>query len=222
MNKETKIYKLYLKLLGKYGAPKDFWKNWCKEKKTTKDREKIAFGAILTQRVSWLNVEKALANLKKENVLSVEGIYCLGKNDINNLEKLLRPSGFYKQKAKKIFQFCNFIIKNHSGLENFLNQDLKICREQLLTLRGIGPETADSILLYAGDKPVFVIDEYTRRFVKKYNITKEFCYDYLQNLFQQNLPRDAKVYQNFHAMIVLDGKGTDWDLVSKFNLQKLI
>jgi len=202
---KTKIYQIYLSFARKYGSPKEFWREWCKSGKTRQNREEIVLGAILTQRTNWRNVEKALKNLKEARVLSIEKIYKIGKN-IELLEKLIKPSGFYKQKAKRIYQFCEFIVKNHGSLEKFFKQDLEICREQLLKISGIGPETADSILLYAGNKPIFVIDEYTRRLVKKRKITDKLSYDRLQQLFQQNLPKDIKIYQDFHAMIALDGR----------------
>ncbi|MDD5146562.1 MAG: endonuclease III domain-containing protein [Candidatus Pacebacteria bacterium] len=213
--RKTKIQQLYLKLLGKYGTPKDFWQKWCKERKTKQDREAIVLGAMLTQRVSWLNVEKALKNLKTEKALSIKGVYQLGKQDIGLLERLIRPSGFYKQKAKRVFGLCKFIVENHGSLEKFFRQDLEACRQQLLSLHGIGPETADSILLYAGGKPIFVIDEYTHRFAQKHGFSDKRSYSHLQELFQQGLPKDVKVYQDFHAMIVLEGRGTTWDLISK-------
>ena len=209
---KTKIYQLYLSFVRKYGSPKEFWRKWCKSEKTSQDREEIALGAILTQRTNWRNVKKALKNLKEARALSIEKIYKIGKRDIKLLEKLIRPSGFYKQKAKRIYQFCEFIVKNHGSLGKFLNQDLETCREQLLKISGIGPETADSILLYSGNKPIFVIDEYTRRLVKKQKISNQLFYNHLQQLFQQNLAKNVKIYQDFHAMIVLEGRGTDWDL----------
>jgi len=209
---ENKIYQLYLFLLKKYGEPREFWKEWCKREKNSKEREKIALGAILTQRTSWKNVELALKNLKEKKALSTEGVYLIGKNDMKLSENLIKPSGFYKQKAKRLFQFCEFIIKNYGSLKKFFKQDLITCRQQLLEIPGIGPETADTILLYAGGKLIFVIDEYTRRFVTKHNISSDLSYNHLQQLFQQNLPKDLNIYQDFHAMIVLEGKGTGWDL----------
>ena len=196
----------------KYRKPKGFWKKWCKEKKTKRDREEIVLGAILTQGTNWKNVELALNNLKKAKVISLKDIYRLGKR---SLAPLIKPSGFYKQKTERIYQFCKFIIENYGSLERFFKQDLATCREELLKLPGIWLETADSILLYAGQKPIFIIDEYTRRFVKKHKISNNLSYNYLQDLFQKNLPRDIKIYQDFHAMIVLEGKGTNWDLISK-------
>ena len=163
-------------------------------------------GAVLTQRTSWKNVEKALDNLRRAQVLSIKGVYKIGAKKMKRLEELIRPSGFYKQKARRLFRLCRYIIEQHKSLDKFFKQDLAVCRAQLLGLSGVGPETADSILLYAGDKPIFVIDEYTRRFVKKYNLSQNFSYGHLQDLFHKNLPRRVAIYQDFHAMIVLDGK----------------
>jgi endonuclease III related protein len=217
---KKKIYQLYLSLCKKYGEPEEFWKEWC-GKKDIKVREKIALGAILTQRTSWQNAELALRNLKKAMALSIEGVYQAGGRNPELLEELIRPSGFYKQKAKRLYQFCEFIIKNYGALSKFFRQDLEVCRNQLLEIPGIGPETADSILLYAGDKLIFVIDEYTRRFARKHNISNEFSYDYLQDLFQKSLPKDIKIYQDFHAIIVLEGKGTGWDLQNPIEQKSL-
>jgi len=212
---ENKIYQLYLSLCKKYGQSREFWKEWCQKEKSDEEREKIALGAILTQRTNWKNVELVFKKLNKEKALSIKKINQIGKQDINLLEDLVQPSGFYRQKAKRLLIFCEFIIKNYGTLGKFFRQKPETCRRQLLEIPGIGPETADSILLYAGDKPIFVIDEYTRRFVKKHNISTDFSYNYLQELFQKSLPKNVKIYQDFHAMIVLEGKGTDWNLVSK-------
>jgi len=211
MKKPQRIYQVYHSLLKKYGKPRDFWQKWCKRQKTKKDREEIVIGAILTQRTNWRNVELVLKNLKREKILSIKGVYQSYKINRKLLEKLIRPSGFYKQKTKRLFQLCRFIVKNYETLENFFRQDPEKCRKELLRIYGIGPETADSILLYAGGKPVFVIDEYTRRFVKKHHLSnkvlsKASSYDYLQQLFKKNLPRNTKIYQDFHALIVLEGK----------------
>ena len=211
MKKPQRIYQVYHSLLKKYGKPRDFWQKWCKRQKTKKDREEIVIGAILTQRTNWRNVELVLKNLKREKILSIKGVYQSYKINRKLLEKLIRPSGFYKQKTKRLFQLCRFIVKNYETLENFFRQDPEKCRKELLRIYGIGPETADSILLYAGGKPVFVIDEYTRRFVKKHHLSnkvlsKASSYDYLQQLFKKNLPRNTKIYQDLHALIVLEGK----------------
>lgn len=195
--------KLYQELKRKYGRPKGQWRLWCKRKKTEKEREEVIIGAILTQRTNWKNVELAINNLKKAKADSLKTILELGQK---KLEKLIKPSGFYKAKAKYLFGLANFILKNYGSLAEMMNSDCKELREKLLKLKGIGPETADSILLYALDKPIFVIDEYTKRLVKKRNLAKDFSYSSLQNLFEKNLKRDFKLYQDFHALIVIDGK----------------
>lgn len=215
MNKFERICK---ELKKKHNLPESQWRLWRKRPKTKKEKEEVAIGAILTQRTNWKNVELALRNLKEAKVLSINKIYRLGKESPRVLKKLIRPSGFYKQKAKRLFYFCEFIVKNYGTLENFFKQNLETCRQELLKIYGVGPETADSILLYAGQKLVFVIDEYTRRFAKKRGISRNLSlfrasrragsYDYLQGLFQKNLPQDIKIYQDFHAMIVLEGKGS--------------
>jgi len=200
------IYKIYLELSKKYKKLDKYWKLWCKRKKSWQEREKIAIGAILTQRTNWKNVEIALNNLEEKKILSIRKIYQIGKNNLSDLEELIKPSGFYRQKAKYLFGFCKFIIENYKTFKNFLKQDIDKARKQLLNLEGIGKETADSILLYACDKPVFVIDEYTRRLTKKYHLANNFSYDFLQAFFESQLPKNPKIYQDFHAMIVLEGQ----------------
>jgi len=201
-----KIYQIYLQLLKKYPQTEEIWKVWCQSKKALKTKEEIAMGAILAQRTKWLNVEKALANLQKANLLSLAKISRL--KNLSKLENLLKPAGFYKTKSKRLFEFCRFIQLNYGGLTNFTKEDLKTARKKLLGLYGIGPETADSILLYALEKPIFVIDEYTRRFVKKNHLAQKLTYDFLQNLFEKNLPREVELYQRYHAFIVSEGKNS--------------
>jgi endonuclease-3 related protein len=143
--------------------------------------------------------------LEKADCLSIEKISQLGRRDINRLRELIKPSGFYNQKAKRLVGLCRFLQKE-GGIMKFFQKDKDYCREKLLSLYGIGEETADSILLYAGDKLTFVIDEYTKRFVKKHNLAKKLSYQYLQNIFENNLPKRIRIYQGFHAIIVLEGK----------------
>lgn len=195
--------KLYKELKEKYGRPEGQWKLWCKRPKTEKEREEVIIGAILTQRTNWKNVELAISNLKKAKINSLENIYRLGPK---KLENLIKPSGFYKTKAQYLFNLAEYIIKNHGSLERMKNKELKELREELLKLKGIGPETADSVLLYALDKPVFVIDEYTRRLVKKQGLADNMDYQFLQKLFEENLKKDYCLYQDFHALIVINGK----------------
>ncbi len=199
----NKIEKIYKKLKEKYGQPSGQWRLWCKKRKAKKEREEIIIGAILTQRTNWKNVELALEKLKKEKVDSLQKIYQLGAKRI---APLIKSSGFYKAKAKYLFNLAKFIIENYRSLEEMKKEKTEILREKLLSLKGIGFETADSILLYALDKPIFVIDEYTKRLVKKEKLSENFSYHHLQKIFQENLPKDFRVYQDFHALIVIDGK----------------
>lgn len=182
-----------------------FWPNWCAKKKSLKDREIIALGAILTQHTTWHNADLALRNFKKTGLLSIEKI--AGLRDLKKLTELVKPAGFFKTKPKRLFGFCKFIVKEYNGLKNFAKEDLKTARQKLLGLYGIGPETADTILLYALDKPTFVVDEYTKRLIKKEKLANEFNYDSLKGLFEKNLPKNAKLYRDFHALIIIDQKG---------------
>lgn len=203
--KGEKIYSLYLRLYKKYGPPKQFWPQWCEEKKSLKLREVIALGAILTQRTSWHNADLALRNLKKEKLLSLKRI--AAEKDVRWLRELIRPAGFGQTKPSRLVNFASFIVDNYGSLANFADEDLSVARRELLSLDGIGPETADSILLYAVDKPTFVIDEYTRRFVRREGLREQFGYDSLKEFFEKWLPREVEVYQNFHALIVINEKG---------------
>ena len=204
---------LYENLKKKYGRPQGQWNLWCKRPKTKKEREEVIIGAILTQRTNWKNVELAINNLKSAKVNSLKDIYQLGPK---KLAPLINPSGFYKTKAQYLLNLTRFIIKNCGGLERILRPcsgqvekvELKELREELLKLKGIGPESADSILLYALDKPIFVIDEYTRKLVKAHNLADNADYHFLQKLFEENLRRDYRLYQDFHALIVINGKNS--------------
>ncbi len=163
--------------------------------KNDNQRFEISIGAILTQNTNWVNVEKSLSNLHQNNALSLESIQLL---DDEQLKELIRPAGYYNQKTKKIRFFCELL--------NTLNNTCPT-REQLLSVWGIGPETADSILLYAWQKPVFVIDAYTTRIVSHLNIvSNKPCYHEIQHLFHQSLPADWKLFQEYHALLVEHAK----------------
>jgi endonuclease-3 related protein len=199
------LEKLYRELLKKRGRPYGQWSLWCKRNKTEKEREEVIIGAILTQGTNWQNVELAIENLKKAKVDSLRKIYQLGAKKV---APLIKSSGYYLTKAKYLDNLAEFIIKKYNGIREMKRSPLRKLREELLKIKGIGPETADSILLYALDKPVFVIDEYTRRLARKEKLktagTDSYCF--LQKLFQDNLKRDFRLYQDFHALIVIDGK----------------
>lgn len=202
------VLEFYFRLLSIYGDP-GHWPWFGAGPAHTP--EEIAIGAILTQNTNWKNVEKALDNLKANGVCTIEDICRLGVKDYTRLKELVRPSGYYNQKARRLFKFCKFIIEKpacrqagHKTLKKFLARET--AREQLLALHGIGPETADTILLYSGNVPIFVIDAYTKQFAKYYNLTKETPYQGLQKFFMRNLPKDAKLFQDYHALIVKWGK----------------
>ncbi|EDP75307.1 endonuclease III domain-containing protein [Hydrogenivirga sp. 128-5-R1-1] len=152
-------------------------------------REEIVIGAILTQNTAWKNVERALDNLKRAKLLSFEGIL---KTPVGKLQELIRPSGYYRQKAER--------LKNVAEFLNPVSSVEKISREELLDIKGVGRETADAVLLYAGNRPFFVIDAYTKRIVKRvFGI--EGSYEGLRRWFEDNLPKDIKLYKEFHALL---------------------
>ena len=203
---KNKIFGLYQKLRKKYGHPKGQWILWCQRPKTDKEREEVVIGAILTQRANWRNAELAMANLRKGRIDSLKDIYKLGLKNKEKLALLIKPSGFYRQKADCLWALAKFILENYGDLKKLKKTESARLREELLNLKGVGPETADSILLYALDKPVFVIDEYTRRFAKKHLATDVRDYRLLQELFERNLKKDFRLYQDFHALVVIDVK----------------
>jgi len=198
-----RLERFYLYLKKKYPDYDPQWRLWLKKKKDDREREEIMIGAILTQRVNWKNVERALENLKKEGIDCLKKIFNL---KTRKLEKLISPAGFYKTKARYLFNFSKFFVKNYLSIKDLKKEPLYSLRDKFLKIKGIGPETADSILLYALDKPIFVVDEYTRRFVLKYRLFPSLKYSHLQEFFQKNLKKDFRLYQEFHALIVIAGK----------------
>jgi len=201
---ESKIYRIYQDFFKKYGPPEKYWPQWCKKRKTTHDREVIAIGAILTQRTSWRNAELAILNLKSAGLLSLKKISELESPEV--LVSQVRVAGFYQTKPRRLFALSNFIIGNYGNIRGLLEEKLEDVREKLLGLYGIGPETADTILLYSLDQPSFVIDEYTRKLVKKEELATDLSYGHLKNLFEKNLPVDVGIYQDFHALIIFSQK----------------
>lgn len=167
----------------------------------------IAIGAILTQNTNWKNVEKAIANLKEADILSPEKMFFLPAQD---LAELIRPAGYYNIKTKRIKNFLQFLKDEVDfTLESLKAQQLHELRPKMLAVHGIGPETADSILLYALDYPTFVVDAYTLRMMSRHGLAYEdIDYHSLQALFMDALPDDVAVYNEYHALIVRIGK--DW------------
>lgn len=163
----------------------------------------ICVGAILTQNTNWKNVEKALGHLRSVRGLSLARMRTMQRR---TLASLIRPSGYYNQKALKLQAFCTFVITEYgSSFRRMFREPTMALREKLLGVHGIGKETADSILLYAGQKPIFVIDSYTKRLLAGKGIVfKE--YDEYREWFEKRLRRNVKLYQEFHALIVAAGK----------------
>ncbi len=188
-----KVYSFLYKIYG----PQRWW--------PANSRFEVVVGAILTQNTNWSNVEKAINNLKKEKLLSPS---ILHKINPERLAALIRPSGYYNMKAKRLKNFLNFLFSNYNGkLSSMKRVPIEVLRKEVLGVDGIGPETADSILLYALDKPVFVIDAYTRRITECLNIARQgISYDDLQAIFTQNLPVNAGLFNEFHALIVMHSK----------------
>ncbi|RLB09222.1 MAG: endonuclease III domain-containing protein [Deltaproteobacteria bacterium] len=165
----------------------------------------VMIGAILAQNTNWKNVEKAISNLKEKELLDVLKLYEIPEQE---LSLLIRPAGYFKVKAKRIKNLISHIVKNYnSELSNFFSLDTSSLRQELLSIKGIGPETADSIILYAAKKPIFVVDAYTYRIMKRHQmIWDDITYDELQQLFMENLPSDESLFNEFHALIVETGK----------------
>lgn len=165
----------------------------------------IITGAILTQNTNWRNVEKAIGNLKSKDLLCATKLYNL---DILQLAELIRPAGYYNIKAKRLKNFLDWLFDNHDGvLENLAALGTYSLREELLSIKGIGLETADSILLYAFGRPSFVIDTYTARITARHMLIEPNAeYEQLKDLFESNLPSDVKLFNEFHALLVQVGK----------------
>jgi len=193
MQKLLVIYRLLYEHFG----PRHWW--------PARSPFEVAIGAILTQNTAWPNVEKAICNLKKKKLLSYVKIKDTG---MANLRQAIKPSGFFKEKAKKLKNFINFLDKTCNGNINKLClRSPRILREELLKVNGIGPETADSILLYALGKSVFVVDAYTKRIFTRHKLIPENAtYVWTQEFFMRNLPKKRKLFNEYHALIVETGK----------------
>lgn len=193
MNIMRELIEIYDHLYDRYG-PQHWWPG--------ETRDEIILGAILTQNTNWKNVEKAIGNLKINNLLTLKN---LAKADIPKIAQSIRPSGYYNQKALRLQEIAQHILKN--GLESFCTLTTDEMRTELLGLKGIGPETADSILLYAFEKPVFVIDAYTKRIFQRLGFFPEnISYDEAQKFFMDNLQKNVQLYNEFHALLVRHAK----------------
>lgn len=165
----------------------------------------IMVGAILTQNTNWANVEKAIANLKLTGCLSPEKLYNL---DLRQLAELIRPAGYYNIKTKRLKNFMKWLFENYAGdLANLESVKTDTLRAELLAIKGIGNETADSILLYALNRPIFVVDAYSARVAARHRLIEpDADYGQLRELFQSNLPQDIQLFNEYHALLVRVGK----------------
>lgn len=174
--------------------------------KNNKEKLEISLGAILAQNTQWHpNVVIAIQNLKKTNLLDIRKII---KADNKKLAGIIRSSGYHNQKTIKLKNFCKYIEHNYKGdIGLFFKKDIPKLRGELLSIKGIGPETADSIILYAAEKPVFVIDAYTRRIMSRIGICNEDAnYHELQEIFHNALDSDAQLFNEYHALFVEHAK----------------
>lgn len=190
-----KITKLYDDLNAEYGDL--HW--WPAE-----TRFEIIIGAILGQATAWRNAAKAISNLKAANVLDPEEMSKLSQDE---LETLILPSGYYRAKAKKVRAFLTHLQAHHNNqLDSLFAQELPPLREELLSIYGVGEETADTILLYAAQKPSFVVDTYTYRLLERLGLfSGKFHYGRLRGVFMDNLPHDSHLFNQYHALIVRHG-----------------
>jgi len=190
------LLNIYQRLYTKYG-PQHWW--------PAEKPFEVIIGAILTQSTNWTNVEKAIKNLKQADALKPDALRKLSKD---KLARLIHACGYYNVKASKLKAFMEwFGEKYHDSLERLFTQDVVSLRQQLLDIYGIGNETADAIILYAGNKPTFVIDAYTRRIMGRMGIKPyKDSYNDWQKMFMENLPTDVKLFNEYHGLLVKLGK----------------
>jgi endonuclease-3 related protein len=192
--KKTSRYlrQVYQRLYAYFG-PQRWW--------PAKSRFEVVVGAILTQNTAWKNVEKAIANLKKARLINPQKLY---RTKTARLARLIRPCGYYNIKARRLKNFLKVLFTDFQGdLSQMFAQRPKQLRERLLKIKGIGQETADSILLYAAKKPRFVIDAYTKRFLLRHRLIKGgTAYQKVQSLFEKNLPKRTSLFNEYHALLV--------------------
>lgn len=184
--------------LSKHFGPQHWWPG--------EDPFEIMVGAVLTQNTAWTNVEKAITNLKREGLLSIEALTALPDQLL--AEKII-PCGYYNLKAHRLKNLLSLIQQEYDGIvADFFANGLHELREILLGVKGIGPETADSILLYAAEKPIFVVDAYTHRILSRHNLIFEDEADYhqIQELFMDVLPEETALFNEYHALLVQTGK----------------
>ena len=191
------------RIMGLYGSLSGFFgpRNWWPGDYPFE----VMLGAVLTQNTAWRNVEKAILNLKEKGFATPEGIR---DADPHELRKALVPSGYYNVKAERVLALTSFILENGAGGEcpEVLSWPMDKLRRELLKVRGVGPETADSIVLYAAGHPSFVVDAYTKRILKRhFGASGEEDYEEIRSWFMESLPGDRQLYNELHALIVAAG-----------------
>ena len=193
---QSSILGVYQTILEWYG-PQKWW--------PAESNIEIIVGAILTQATAWTNVEKALSNLKTADVLSLTKLNSISQSE---LENLIRPCGAFRVKARRIKAFISHVYDKYvDHLDTFLSRDIVHLRKELLSIYGVGNETADAIILYAAQKPSFVIDSYTRRILSRLKLAPiSNSYKSYQELFHENLPLDQSLYSEYHALLVFLAK----------------
>lgn len=190
-----RINEIYRRLFAHFG-PQHWWPG--------ETPLEITVGAVLTQNTNWHNVEKAIANLKEYGLLSLPA---LTEIPTEILAEHIKPAGYFNLKAKRLKNLCTAIGQDDADLTRFFAKDLDTLRHDLLAVKGIGPETADAIILYAAAKPIFVIDAYTHRILLRHDLIWEECdYHEMQDLFMTTLPEEAALYNEYHALLVRVGK----------------
>jgi len=212
----TSAKNLYEILLDAFGSQR-WWPvdSRYHQKQKSDPRFEIIVGAILTQNTAWTNVEKALENLKKQNTFTIHAMTHVNES---NLKTMIQPSGFFNQKAQRLKFFASYLENKFGGdLQMFFSRDPSEIHQELLSLPGIGPETADSILLYAGDHPVFVVDAYTKRICLRFPFpVSSDSYEDIQQFFENELsstiPKKelTSIYKEFHALLVELAKQYCW------------
>ena len=187
-----KLLHIYKKLYTSFG-PQHWWPG--------DTPFEVAVGAILTQNTNWGNVEKAIENLKKNRLLRPSALHELSHN---RLAELIRPAGYFNIKAKRLKNFIDLLMREYQGSMNRMKkEDFSSVRKKLLSVNGIGPETADSIILYALEKPVFVIDAYTKRVLSRHNILDhDVSYEAFQEFFHATLKENVGLFNEYHALVV--------------------
>ena len=190
------LHGIYKKLFAFFG-PQHWW--------PAESSFEVMVGAILTQNTNWQNAELAIGNLKRQGLLDPRRLFGIPKK---NLARFIRPAGYYNIKAVRLRNFLTFFLRRYQGsCRKMRGQETAALRQELLSVSGIGPETADSILLYALEKPVFVVDAYTKRIFLRHKIIADGAtYEAVQKIFMQNLKTEVKLFNEYHALLVKLGK----------------